>query len=71
MRGGADDTDVAVGLLGAAFVPGGGVIGGVLGVGGRKEELISPIPMKKSSRTVSYPSTGPNGVGEKAYKGPL
>jgi hypothetical protein len=27
----------------------GGVVGGCLGVGGRKEELISPIPMKKSS----------------------
>jgi hypothetical protein len=27
----------------------GGVVGGGLGVGGRNEELISPIPMKKSS----------------------
>jgi hypothetical protein len=29
--------------------PGGGVVGGRLGVGGRNEELISPIPIKKSS----------------------
>jgi len=27
----------------------GGVVGGGLGVGGRNEEFISPIPMKKSS----------------------
>lgn len=27
----------------------GGVVGGATGVGGRNEELISPIPMKKSS----------------------
>lgn len=41
MRGGAVDAGLAV-LLG-------GVVGGGFGVGGRKEELISPIPMKKSS----------------------
>jgi hypothetical protein len=41
VRGGAVDAGLAV-LLG-------GVVGGGFGVGGRKEELISPIPMKKSS----------------------
>jgi hypothetical protein len=41
VRGGAVDAGLAV-LVG-------GVVGGGFGVGGRKEELISPIPMKKSS----------------------
>jgi len=31
----------------------GGVVGGGLGVGGRKDELISPIPMKKSSKPLA------------------
>lgn len=37
----------------------GGVVGGAAGVGGRKEELISPIPIKKSSTAsdVAYHST--------------
>ena len=41
MSGGAVDAGL-VALVG-------GVVGGGFGVGGRKEELISPIPMKKSS----------------------
>jgi hypothetical protein len=41
VRGGAVDAGLAE-LLG-------GVVGGGFGVGGRKEEFISPIPMKKSS----------------------
>jgi len=41
VRGGAVDAGLAA-LLG-------GVVGGGLGVGGRNDELISPIPMKKSS----------------------
>jgi hypothetical protein len=41
VSGGAVDAGLAV-LLG-------GVVGGGFGVGGRKEELISPIPIKKSS----------------------
>jgi len=41
VRGGAVDAGLAT-LLG-------GVVGGGFGVGGRNEELISPIPMKKSS----------------------
>jgi hypothetical protein len=40
VRGGAVD---------AGLLLVGGVVGGGLGVGGRKEEFISPIPMKKSS----------------------
>ena len=46
MRGGAVDAGLAT-LLG-------GVVGGGFGVGGRNEELISPIPMKKSSIVQLY-----------------
>jgi hypothetical protein len=41
VRGGAVDAGLAA--------LEGGVVGGGFGVGGRKEELISPMPMKKSS----------------------
>jgi hypothetical protein len=40
---------VSGGAVDAGLLLVGGVVGGCFGVGGRKEELISPIPMKKSS----------------------
>lgn len=46
----------------------GGVVGGAAGVGGRNDELISPIPMKKSSIASQLPDPRLSIDGVFAYK---